>query len=64
MGVLRLRIVGVELRETHVGNLAPLARASLDITIIKTVERMFLDALVELDGIVECLAVVGGTGIF
>ena len=37
MGVLRLRIIGIQLREAHVGYGPPLARASLYIPVIDRV---------------------------
>ena len=64
MGVLRLGVVGIQLRETHVGNLAPFSCAGLDISVIDNIERVLFDTLKELDGIVESFLVASGTHIF
>ena len=48
MRVLRLGIVGVGLREPHVGNGLPLARQGLNIAIVLAVESMLFDAVKEL----------------
>ena len=50
MGVLRLRVVGVEFGETHVGYLAPLTRRRLDVAVVDSVERMLLNAVEEAEG--------------
>ena len=64
MSVLRLRVVGIEFRQTHVGNLPPLSGTGFDIAIILSIERMFLNTFVKLDSIVQCLAITCSTGIF
>ena len=64
VGVLRLWIVGIKVGKTHVGNLSPLAGASLDIAVVGMIERMLLDAVEQLDRLVESLLVVGGACIF
>src|SRR5574344_1882723 len=64
MGVLRLGVVGIQLRETHVGNLAPFSCAGLDISVIDNIERMFFATVEELYCIVESFLVASGTHIF
>ena len=64
VGILRLRIVGIEVRETHVGYRLPFACAGFDITTILWIPTMLLDAVVETDGVVEGLGVARGTCIF
>ena len=64
MGVLRLGVVGIELRETHVGYLAPLPCASLDVSVVLAVEGVFLYAVKQFQGIVERLMVARSTCIF
>ena len=63
MGVLRLRVVSIEVGETHVGNRLPVARHCLDVAVIFMVERVFFYALIELEGHIECLMVASGTSI-
>ena len=64
VGVLRLRIVGVEVRKTHIGYRIPLACTGFDITTILGIPTMLLDAVVETDGIIEGLGVARCTCIF
>ena len=64
MGILRFWIVGIEIRQAHISNLTPLSRTGFDITVILGIERMFFYTLIEFDGIVKCLTIACGTGIF
>ena len=60
MGVLRLGIVGIQVRQTHVGNLAPLAGLGLDIAVVHVVERVLLDGIEEPEGERQCLVPLVG----
>ena len=46
VGVLRLRIVSIQLRQAHIGYLAPLACAGLYVAVVLTVKSVFLYAVV------------------
>ena len=57
MGILRLRIVGVKLRKTHIGNGSPLSGACLDIAVVLVIESMLLYTIKKLEGTFEGLAI-------
>ena len=64
MGVLRLGEIGIEFRQSHVGDRLPVARLGFDVTIELAVEGMILYALKQLDGVVKSLPVSCGADIF
>ena len=64
MGVLRLRVVGVEVGEAHVGDGLPVARGGLNVAVELMVEGMLLDAVEELQRTLQRLSVARGTHIF
>ena len=49
MGILRFGIVGIEIRKPHVGNLAPLSRLCLYISIVYAIKRVYLYGIEELE---------------
>ena len=57
MGILRLREVGIQLRQAHISNGAPLSCASFNITVMLAIESMFLNAVIEIQSIFQCLTV-------
>ena len=46
VGVLRLRVVGIQFRQAHVFYHAPLSRAGFDVAVVLFVEGVLLDTVV------------------
>ena len=61
MGILRLGEVGIQLGQAHISNGPPFSGASLYITIMLLVEGMCFDAVIQVEGILQCLTVARGT---
>ena len=63
MGVLRLGIVGIKVRQAHVGNGLPVTCTSLYVAVVLRIKGVLLDAVEKLQGILQRLTVARGTGI-
>ena len=57
MRVLRLRIVGIKLRQPHIPYLAPLSRAGLYIAVLLVVKGVLLYAVIQVKGVLQSLSV-------
>ena len=63
MRVLRLGVVGIKVRQTHILHHTPLTGTCLYITIINVIQGMLLYVLIELYCIVECFMITRSTRI-
>ena len=61
---MRFGVVGIQVRQTHIRYLAPLACAGLNIAVMFTVKGVLLYTVVQVQRIVQRLSVARRTGIF
>ena len=64
MRILRLGIVGIKFRQTHITYGLPVTRQCFDITIMLSIQRMFFNTVIQVESVLQGLSVTRGTGIF
>ena len=61
---MRLREIGIQLGEAHVGNLAPLAGTGFDVAVVLGIQGILFDTLIEGNSLLQGFLVARGTCIF